>query len=790
MKVPLSWLKEFIDLEASPHQIAQTLTTLGLEVEGVELNRPSFENVVIGKVTSTQKHPGADRLTVAQVTDGKQTFQVVCGAPNCREGLKVPFAKVGAEIHGQKVKEAKLRGVESFGMLCSAKDLGLGENHDGLLEFQDHLSVGADVADLYADTVFDVSLTPNLGHAASVLGVARELAASLSLPHIIPSSNIEEGKEATGSLIQVSILEKSACPRYTCRVIRGVKAGPSPDWMQERLKACGIRPINVIVDITNYVQHELGHPLHAFDLNKLSAKQINVRMAKENETIVTLDGKKRELNRSDLVIADKEKAVAIAGVMGGENSQVCDTTEEIVLEAAYFDPRVIRKTAKRLAIQTESSRRFERGADPNGVVDALNRATALIRLFAGGEVAGGIIDIKEKPFVEKVISCRLSRIVKVLGVVLSVDEVEEIFKRLHMPIEWDGQDTFKITIPTYRVDVTAEIDLIEEVARIWGYDRFPKLGSNFSTSTLPDSPIYLFENKVRAQALSLGLQELLTCDLIGPSLLDVVGGDLMPEENQAKVLNPTSIEQSVLRTSLLPGFLQVVKTNCDQQNPDIHGFEVGRIHFKLEEKYFEHSMLALILSGNNRMHHWGEKPRKVDFFDLKGIVENLLKELGAKEIIFKKSTFFHFHPGRQASVFVLGKQVGKLGEVHPSIQKRLDVTEKILFAEIDLHELFELVEKEILMAPLALYPASDRDWTVTLQPNIEGGGLLEKIRSIPSPLLESVSLWDVYESQKLGKGVKNVTYRFVYRDKKGTVSQEAVEKEHAKLIHQCEEWLK
>ncbi len=788
MKVPLSWLKEYIDLPFPPIQIAKMLTLAGLEVDSVETVAPSFKKVIVGKVTEVQKHPNADKLCIAMVTDGVETHQVVCGAPNCRTGLKTAFAVVGATLYDEegkemKVKRSKIRGVDSAGMLCSAKELRLGDEHNGIIEFAEHIQEGTDVAEIYSDTVFEISLTPNLTHCGCVVGIVRELAAATGAQVRYPTIKVEEDAALNiPDLTKVTILDTVRCPRYACRVVKNVAIGPSPEWLQNRLTASGIRPINNVVDITNYVFLELGHPLHAFDYDKLEGRQIVVRDAQAGESILTLDNKERVLTGDDLLISDLSSGVAIAGVMGGLHSVVTNETRDILLESAYFLPTAIRKTSKRLGLMTDASHRFERGADPNGVLQALDRTAMLIQKIAGGQVATGVIEVKDREFHEKIVSFRLSRANKLLGTHFGISEIESFLQRLSLPYQYDGRDHFKVTVPTYRGDINAEVDLIEEIVRIYGYDNISKPKSYYHSSDLPDSSIFTFEREVRLRLISEGLQEFVTCDLIGPTSLDVLLGKNAPlEQGSIKVLNPVSVEQSILRTSLLPGLLQLVKYNYDHQNQDISGFEIGRVHFKKGDQYRELSLVAIVLTGKNRPHSWKNKPHENDFYDLKGIVENLLDEIGIEVYSFKNNQLGNLHTGRQASIYVGSSEIGSLGEVHPAIMRRLDVPQRILFAEIDLHELIRSRKGTPVMQPLPIYPSSERDWTIKLKDTLTIDKALTAIRSIPSELLEEVALLDVYRNEKLGPEFQNVTFHFVYRDKQKTVSQEGVDAEHVRI---------
>lgn len=788
MRIPLSWIKEYIDLELTPEQIGKMLTMAGLEVDGIEIVKPSFDGVVVGQVVQVEKHPDANQLQVASVTDGKENYTVVCGAPNCRQGMRVAFARIGAvlqEADGKifKIKKSKIRGVESFGMLCSGKELGLSDDHEGILDLPSDLPLGLDFAERYSDVVFEISLTPNLNHCASVLGVVRELAAATGLSVKVPEVFVkEDALSLIKKSIAVSVESPEACPRYACRLIRGVKIAPSPAWMQDRLHACGIRPVNNAVDITNYVLLEMGHPLHAFDFNCIEGSQVHVRFAKDGEKIETLDGKTRLLTKEDLLICDKSKGLALAGVMGGVNSEVGEATVDILLESAYFHPKWIRKTSKRLGLQTDASKRFERGADPNGILPSLSRAAMLFEEITGGKVCSGVIDVKHLEFSSKTIACRMNRINQILGTHLSISEVEEVFKRLHFEYNWDGHAAFHVKIPTYRVDILAEIDLIEEVARIYGYDNITKMAGKYQSCPLQHAPIFMFEREIRSRLSACGLQEFLTCDLIGPSMLDVVKEEALPPRSLISVLNPTSIEQSILRSSLLPGLLQVVKYNVDHQNYTVNGFEVGRIHFKDGDQYKEQSVAGIILSGQQNPSHWDEKAKEIDFFDMKGIIENLLEQLGVKNAVYKNLKMPAFHPGRQASVFVDSIEVGSFGEVHPSILRRLDVRQRILFGEFNLHDLFQVKLNTVQkMQEVPIYPGSDRDWTVTLQDTLPIEEVFSIAKALSSRLLQDLQLLDIYRSDKLGSDYKNATFRFVYRDCRKTAEQADVDAEHQRL---------
>ncbi len=768
---------------------------LGLEVDAIETSPMSFEGVVVVKVLSTERHPDADKLCVASVSDGQETLQIVCGAPNCRVGIVTALAKVGATLTDEKgesfkIKKAKLRGIESSGMLCTGKELGISEDHEGILELSADSTLGSSLSELYGDAVFEITLTPNLGHCASLQGVLRELSAYLDKSYALPQVYIDDQKgEDIAKLATVNVQDSAKCPRYACRVIRNVKVGPSPQWLQKRLEQCGLRPVNNVVDATNYVLWELGHPLHAFDYDKLSGKCINVRCATSGEAFVTLDGQTRQLSQDALLICDAEKAVALAGIMGGQCSEVDDGTTHVLLESAYFEPTNIRRTSKALGLSTEASRRFERGADPNGVLVALDRTAVLIQELAGGDIAQGVIDVHVGQVEEKKITCRLSRINAIIGETLTISEVEGIFRRLGFPSNWDGQHSFFVRIPTYRADIHGEIDLIEEIARIYGYHNIVKKPGAYQASSLPHAPIFMFERLARQRLIGQGLLEFITCDLIGPTALNAVAPGPVNDSSQIHVLSPTSVEQSVLRQSLLPGMLQAVKYNIDRKNQNIVAFEIGRIHLREGSKFKEQSVAGIILSGKSRPHHWDQHPGPFDFYDLKGLVEDFLEGIGVPSPTFELSKLATFHPGRQANVLLNGIDVGAVGEVHPDVIRRLDVPQRILFAELNLHDLFPLRSATPKMQELPQYPGSERDWTITIEEATASKMIFDLIRRNAPSLLENVSLIALYRSDKVGMGYKNVTFRFSYRDRTKTIQQEDVDAKHTRLVTKVTEEL-
>ena len=788
MKVPLSWLKEFLPISLSVQEIAEKLTLLGIEVENIEGLSLPFEGVVVGQVLSTTRHPNADRLQVAQVTDGTQEFQVVCGAPNCRPGLVVAFAKIGASLTGAenkigKIKKSKIRDVESQGMLCSAAELGFSQESDGIIELSTDLTLGSDLALFYSDPIFDISLTPNLGHCLSILGIARELGAALGIKAKRPDFCIQKTEgPSLSKRLSVSIESRELCPRYAARSVQNIKVGPSPAWVVKKLEACGIRSLNNVIDVSNLVMLELGQPLHIFDADKITESTLIISGKTEHSSLRTLDSKDRVIPPHALVVCDSKNPLAFAGIMGGLSSAVTSFTKHVIIEAALFNPSSIRKTSRTLDLRSDSSYRFERGIDPNGIPLALDRACFLLQELAGGEIVQGMIDVKEKEFLPKEIVCRASRVNSFLGTQLSLNEMVSLLERLEMDINVSSQEEMHVTVPTYRTDIQIEVDLIEEIAKVFGYNNLPKKAPHYSSSSILDTPLYLFEKEAQKYLLQEGLQECMTCDLISPLLAKLTMEKGLSEDATIAVLHPRSFDQSVLRTSLLPGLLQVVKLNANHQVDDISLFEIGKVHFKEGNEFKEQPCVGIILTGKKSPLHWDVKPKEVDFFDLKGIAENLLKGLGHAGALFEPSHFHTLHPGRQAQLRV-GKQIiGVIGEVHPGILESVGLDKKVLFGELNLPDVLATRKKDKKCQKLPSFPGSERDWTLTLKHEAPLAKVFEAIEKSKARFLERYALIDLFTGEKLGVDRKNATLRFIYRDQEKTLSFEEVEVAHKKLI--------
>jgi len=793
MKLPLSLIQSFINIDLPVQKISEILTLLGIEVDRIHNEFPSFANVVVGEVLSARPHPDADKLKVAEVSDGVHRYTVVCAAPNCRAGIKTAFAKPGALITDsdglqRKIEKSSLRGVHSDGMLCSASELHLFEEPDRILELPHEMETGKDLSSLLWDPVFEISLTPNLGHCMSALGIARELAAALQkLIHHPKTALVENPKIHLQDKIEVAVQDVKLCPRYMCRLIEGVKIGPSPFWLKRYLEDCGMKSINNAVDATNFIMIKYGQPLHAFDFNKIEGKTIHVAAASKTQKFLGLDGIEREIPQGTLLISDTRKPIAIAGVLGGENSAVSSDTTALLIEAAYFDPMAVRIGSKKSGVRTESSQRFEKGIDPAGIKEALDAACQILLDVCHGTLAKGTIDEKKHPLAPKELLCRTDRINQLLGTKISQTEIEEIFQRLGFKVHNIGNGKLRVEVPLYRSDVNEEIDLVEETARIYGYNNIEKRPALCTNSQIPHDWAYLFEKECRKRLVALGLQEFLNCDLISPKLADISHEIKAPHIAFLHTLHSKSEEYSVLRATLLPGLLQVAKGNIDQKNQTIHAFEIGRIHFLQNEKVIEIPMAAILLTGKTEPSNWSQKSRDVDFFDLKGILENLLESLNVKGCIYQPSQHLSFHPGRQANLVVDGLTIGSFGEVHPSLLEKFDIKQRVIYAEINLEDLAARRKAIARMAPIPSFPASDRDWTIPLPLAMPIQSIFDAIHSMGSNLLEKVELIDLYTPENGSQ--KNATFRFTYRDKLKTIAFEEVEEEHAKLTNQVSKLL-
>lgn len=793
MQFSLKWLQSFFENKLSVTELEKSLTQAGLEVDSVFSITPLFENVIVAKVKQVQKHPNADKLCIATVFDGQKEIQVVCGAANCRANLITAFAPIGAilvDAKGEKhtIKESSLRGVASYGMLLSAEELGLNHQSDGIVEFSEEFTIGDNLKSYFQDDALEISFTPNLGHAMSHLGVVREISAHLNIPYQLGKLPAFKSKTFTDkSPLKVKIESEMDCPSYACLKIKDVQVGPSPFWLKQKLEACKIKSINNVVDATNYILHEIGQPLHAFDLDKIQGHSIHIKRAHSDVASWTsLDKVERNIPKNALLVCDEQKPIALAGLMGGANTEITSSTKNILLEAAHFNSKAVRKMSKMLGLYTEASKHFERGIDQEAVIIALERAAKLIQLIAGGECADKAVLAGNFTFKPRHLLLRTEFLNKILGTSFNDKKISSFLKRLEFTAEEKKEGVLKVLIPSYRNDIQQEVDLIDEVARIYQLDNLTHHQTHYTTSSANDSPQYILENKLHQSLLNEGLQEVISCDLIHPTMNQIQG----KESESITIVNYMSVEQSVLRTSLLANHLQIIKHNQDHQMANLALYEIGKVYKKKGELFDEMSHMAITLTGNHSFHDWQTKTRAFDFFDLKGMIENISSTLHVPHLNFKKSSLASLHPHIQAEIFSENHSLGHLGQVHPTLIRKWDLKQPVFFAEISLLALLPFLFSKNEILPLPLYPSSERDWTITCLKDLEIGHLMDLIRQMDSRLLKEVFLLDLYCSDKLGEGRKNVTLRFVYRNDKKTIAFEAVEVEHARITGEVRSKLK
>lgn len=790
MKVSLNWLKEYVDLsDMNPDEVLDKLTYAGLEVEEVVDQSRLFENMVVGFVKERKKHPNADKLSLCIVTDGKMEYNVVCGAPNVASGQKVAFAKIGSIIpNGQlKIEKAKIRGEVSEGMICSERELGISDNHEGIIVLADECKVGEDLAKAVGmdDITFEVNITPNRADALSHIGIARDLAAIFKRELKYPEIKYHESKVKSAELASVEILDPVNCPRYIGKVVSNVTIKESPQWLKNRLKSIGLRPINNVVDVTNFVLHEIGQPLHAFDLDNLTQKKIIVRLANDNEKFTTLDSKERTLKSIDLMICDGEKSVALAGVMGGENSEVTSNTKNILIESAYFKPSTVRKTAKHLGLSTDASYRFERGVDFDKSLWAAQRAAQLIQETAGGEIALGEIDAYPNIIKNRTATIRFARTNKILGYEINPEEIESILVRLGFIIQTKDNEKLELQIPSYRQDVEREIDLIEEVARIFGYKNIPEV-SKISITLEEKVDQSAFNDKVRSVLNSLGFYEIITNSMLSEDIASKFG-------NPIAVLNPQSSEMSHIRTSLMPGMLSTIAKNQKVNERDLQLFEIGKIinqknaDIKSFEDFTEEESLIAAISGNRTRTKWYEKDSPHDIYDATGFINTTISKLvNQSKIDLIPKTDEDKLLTNCLDVVVENKIVGVVGRIKDEICSMFDVTSSVIIAQLNLESLKNFQSGILRFTDLLKYPKVMRDFAFILDASITTSAVVEIIKESSSKLLHNVILFDIFQSESLGKGKKSLAFQLEFFDEKRTLTEEEVEKDFRTIIKTVE----
>jgi len=807
MKVSYKWLQQYVDLSGiSASELAEKMTRGGIEIDIVEARNKGVSGVVVGYVKHKEKHPDADKLNVCKVDVGTgEELQIVCGAPNVDAGQHVPVAVIGAKLPGDfKIKRAKLRGVESQGMICSAKELGLNdkllpkEQQEGILVLPSTLALGTPIEEVLEldDEVLELDLTPNRSDALSMLGVAYEVAALTGREVKLPEPHIADTTEQASNYISVNIQNEELCSHYSARYIKGVKAAPSPLWLQNKLIAAGIRPINNIVDVTNFVMLEYGQPLHAFDGDKIPGGQIIVRSAAAGEVLVTLDDQERKLEPHMLVIADQSSPIALAGVMGGASTEVTSDSVNIILESARFAGGSVRKTSRELGLRSESSLRFEKELDPGRVIPALNRAAALIAELGEGLVLDGVVEQVVAPAEPKKIVVSLEKINTVLGTSLSGLEVRTILSRLGFDYEVKDGEVYTVTAPTRRGDLLYAVDVIEEIARIYGYDNIPTTpiyGEVIPGAlTKPQS----IRRELRKRLSDAGLLEVISYSFTSAKHTTLFP-ELAPDTKAIKLLMPMSEDRSVLRTTLIAQLIDIATYNRNRKNESLGIFELGSVFHTNEAELTslpeEKHRFAALLTGERIAAGWNQKAVAYDFYDAKGIVETIASALGVSELIsYEAAQPESFHPGRTAAIVLTAgeKQVlGYVGQLHPELQRSADLQDTYV-VELDLAPLYELASSDIVYKTLPRYPAITRDIAVVVAQDVQVGDMLSAISSVAGELLESVQVFDVYTGERLGADKKSVAISLVYRHKERTLTDEEVTSVHETVVSTLEESFK
>ncbi len=798
MNTPLSWIKAYVpDLECTDQEFMDAMTLSGTKCEGYERLDADLDKIVVGQIKKIERHPDADKLVICQVDIGTETIQIVTGAPNVEEGQKIPVVLDGGRVAGGhdgsktpggiKIKKGKLRGIESNGMMCSIEELGSSRDfypdapENGIYVFDDSVPVGADAIEVLGlhDTVFEYEITSNRVDCYSVIGIAREAAATFRKPLKLPQVKEVGTTGDVNDYISVEVQDAQLCPRYCAKVVKNVKIAPSPEWMQRRLAACGIRPINNLVDITNYVMEEYGQPMHAYDLSTIAGNKIIVRRAKDGETFQTLDGTERKLDSDMLMICDGEKAVGLAGIMGGENSKITDDVKDMLFEAACFDGTNIRLSAKRAGLRTDASGKFEKGLDPNNAEAAINRACQLIEELGAGEVVSGMVDVYPKKKEERTISFDADYVNNLIGFHLTEEEMIKYFPALEL--KYDAQ-TKTITVPTFRQDLIAMCDIAEEIARFYGYDNIPTtLPSGEATSGKLSYKLRI-EEIARSVALYCGFSQGMTYSFESPKVFDKL---LLPKDstlrNTVTISNPLGEDFSIMRTLSLNGILTSLATNFNRRNKDVKLFELGNIYIPkaipVTELPDERMQFTLGFYGEG------------DFFTMKGVVEEFLSQVGIDEKITydAKAGKPYLHPGRQANIIYRDTVLGYLGEVHPQVCENYDMKTRAYVAVIDMPYIYEMASFDKKYKGIAKFPAISRDISMVMPKEIPVGQVEKIIEQKAGKNLESYALFDIYEGDQIKEGYKSVAYSIVFRAKDRTLEDNDVQASLNKILKALEE---
>jgi len=787
LKISLNWLKNYVQLDGiSTEEIVEKLTMSGLEVEDHIDQEKIYSGIIVGLIKEVKKHPDADKLTVCTVNDGNADLQVICGAPNVSEGQKIVLAKIGSVIPNgnMEIKKVKIRGVESFGMICAEDELKLSDDHSGIMVLDSELNAGTPISEVLKlnDVIMDIAITPNRPDALSHLGVARDLSAIFNLDLRVPKIEYQESQQDIKQLAKVEILDQINCPRYSATIVTGVTIKESPEWLKNKLTKIGLRPINNVVDVTNFILHEIGQPLHAFDLEQVGGKKIIIKSISEELNFTTLDSKERKLPIGTLMICDGNREVAIAGVMGGENSEVTTSTKNILIESAYFNPTSIRKTSKNLQLSTDSSYRFERGTDPSNTLFAAQRAAQIIASIAGGEIAKGVIDEYPRKIRQNEVRLRLHHLKKLLGYEIEKTDIIKIFQKLGINLLKDMGESLEVIVPLSRPDIEREADLIEEVARIAGYDNIPVI-EKVSITLHKRKDEFAFEDQMREYAVALGFNEMVNNPLITEEYAKLTG-------DPVEIANPQSRDMAFLRTSLLVSALPVISNNIKKGEKDLAVFEIGNTFNKLKESlnsfsdFTETKKFLLIQSGNKYSRQWYSKEEEYDFFDMKGFVSSLFSKFLLDDVlkdsynsIQNKNYNYHFTVNFNDAILGVG------GKLNDRILEIFDINQPVFAFEGNLIELSKAACTKKQFNELLKFPKVNRDFAFLFDKSINYGVVKDFILKQSTDILKSVELFDVFESSEIGRDKKSLAFNLEYYDYKRTLTDEEVDKDFQDLIN-------
>ncbi len=787
MLISLNWLKQYIDLEGIDiKEMEEALTMIGQEVEKIEIAGGNLNNVVIVKILEKEKHPNADTLSLCKVDNGKEILQIVCGATNHKAGDKAVLAQVGAQLSPDfTIKKGKIRGEESNGMLCSEVELGIGNDADGIIILPEDAPVGTPLKEYMGldDVIFELEITPNRPDCLSHIGIAREVAAYYNKKVKYPSTVIKtEISEKTADNIKVSIEDTNLSKRYAARILKGVTVKESPEWLRERVESVGIRSINNIVDVSNFILMEMNQPNHIFDLDKLEGGEIHVRNAVEGEIFITLDGQERKLTAEDIAIVDGKKTVALGGVMGGLNSEVDSETKNILLEVAHFNPQNIRKTSRRLGLSSDASYRFERGTDRENVINVINRLANLIQEVAGGEILEGAVDVFPEIAEVKVSELSFERLNRFIGKEIPREKVINILENLEIEVK-DNGNTLTLTPPTYREDLEREQDYYEEIIRMYGFDNIENILPKVEINEKAIIDTTKFTDVVKLTASSAGaLKEVINYSFIPKDGVDKIRFTGVPKERLIDVLKPITEDFVTLRPTLLYSLIKNAKDNMNRNISNIRFFEVSRTFEKEGELAKEEIKLGIILASEKSKTVWNPKPEAYDFYDLKGVVEEIFSKLKFNNYQLKRSEQTQFHPGRSADIFVGREYVGSFGEIHPDVLENFDFGKKsVLVAEINLDLIKKYIGKKIVYQGIVKYPSVPRDLALVVDEGILVGSILNTIGKIDKKV-EKVELFDIYRGTGVLPGKKSVAVSIILRDRSKTLEEKEINDIMAKIL--------